>query len=155
MEVNELFDAWERAWSGRDPTAFEPLCADEFAYEDPLTPEPLHGVLPLVAHARKLWKAFPDARVNATGERLTDGRYACAPCKLLGTHRERIGNVAPTNRFIVVHAIVYAELQDARLLRVRAFYDVHGAATALGVLPEPGTVGERALLLLRGFGLRA
>ena len=90
MDVDELFDAWERAWSGRDPTAFEPLCADDFAYEDPLTPEPLRGVLPLVAHARKLWKAFPDARVNATGERLTDGRYACAPCKVLGTHRERI-----------------------------------------------------------------
>jgi steroid delta-isomerase-like uncharacterized protein len=155
MEVDELFDAWERAWSARDPAAFEPLCADEFAYEDPLTPEALHGVLPLVAHARKLWKAFPDARVNATGERLTDGHYACAPCKVLGTHRERIGHVAATNRFIVVHAIVYAELQDERLLRVRAFYDVHGAATALGVLPEPGTVGERALLLLRGFGLRA
>jgi steroid delta-isomerase-like uncharacterized protein len=155
MDVDELFDAWERAWSGRDPAAFEPLCADEFAYEDPLTPEPLHGVLPLVAHARKLWKAFPDARVNATGERLTDGRFACAPCKLLGTHRERLGNVAATNRFIVVHAVVYAELEDERLLRVRAFYDVHGAATALGVLPEPGTVGERALLLLRGFGLRA
>jgi steroid delta-isomerase-like uncharacterized protein len=155
MDVDELFDAWERAWSGRDQAAFASLCADEFAYEDPLTPEPLQGVLPLVAHARKLWKAFPDARVNATGERLTDGRFACAPCKVLGTHRERIGNVAATNRFIVVHAIVYAELRDGLLLRARAFYDLHGAATDLGVLPEPGTVGEKALLLLRGFGLRA
>ena len=44
MDVDELFDAWERAWSGRDAAAFEPLCADEFAYEDPLTPEPLQGV---------------------------------------------------------------------------------------------------------------
>jgi steroid delta-isomerase-like uncharacterized protein len=155
MDVDELFDAWERAWSGRDTAAFAPLCADGFAYEDPLTPEPLQGVLPLVAHARKLWKAFPDARVNATGERLTDGRFACAPCKVLGTHRERIGSVAATNRFIVVHAIVYAELRDGQLLRARAFYDLHGAATDLGVLPEPGTVGEKALLLLRGFGLRA
>jgi hypothetical protein len=155
MDVDELFDAWERAWSGRDPAGFEPVCADGFAYEDPLTPEPLQGVLPLVAHARKLWRAFPDARVNATGERLTDGRFACAPCKLLGTHMGRIGSVAATNRFVVVHAVVYAELHDERLLRVRAFFDVHGAATALGVLPQPGTVGEKALLLLRGFGLRA
>jgi len=38
---------------------------------------------------------------------------------------------------------------------VRAFFDVHGAATALGVLPQHGTIGEKALLLLRGFGLRA
>ncbi|MGH2948602.1 MAG: ester cyclase [Solirubrobacteraceae bacterium] len=155
MEVDELFDAWERAWSGRDPAGFEPVCAEGFSYEDPLTSEPLHGATALAAHARRLWRAFPDARVNSTGERLTDGRYACAPCKLLGTHRGRVGGVTPTGRFVVVHALVYAELRDGRLLRARAFFDLFAAATELGVLPRPGTVGEKALLLLRGFGLRA
>jgi steroid delta-isomerase-like uncharacterized protein len=155
MDLDELFDAWERAWSGRDPAAFAPLCADGFAYEDPLTREPLQGVDALARYARRLWKAFPDARVNSTGERLGDGRYAAAPCKVLGTHEGRIGQVAPTGRFIVVHAVVYAELREDRLLRARAFFDVHGAATALGVLPEHGTFGEKALLLLRGFGIRA
>jgi steroid delta-isomerase-like uncharacterized protein len=155
MDVDELFDAWERAWSGRDAAAFAPVCAEPFAYEDPFTPEALQGVPALLEHARALWTAFPDARVNSTGDRLSDGRFACAPCKLLGTHEGRIGGVTPTGRFIVVHALVYAELRDGRLLRVRAFFDVHGAATALGVLPAPGTMGEKALLLLRGFGLRA
>jgi steroid delta-isomerase-like uncharacterized protein len=155
VDVDELFDAWERAWSGRDPAAFEPLCTEEFAYEDPLTPQPLVGAAALAAHARRLWKAFPDARVNSTGERLTDGRYACAPSKLLGTHTGQLGGVTPTGRFIVVHALVYAELRGGRLLRARAFFDVHGAATDLGILPRPGTVGEKALLMLRGFGLRA
>jgi predicted ester cyclase len=154
VSVDALFDAWERAWSGRDPSSFEPLCADGFAYEDPLTPEPLHGASALVAHAKALWAAFPDARVNATGDRLSDGRFACAPCKLLGTHEGRLGNISPTGRFVVVHAIVYAELVEDRLLRARAFFDAWGAATALGVLPKPGTAGERALLMLRGFGLR-
>ena len=155
MDVDELFDAWERAWSGRDPAAFDPLCAEAFAYEDPLTPEPLNGAAALARHARSLWRAFPDARVNATGERLSDGRFACAPCKVLGTHQGRIGNVTPTGRFVVVHAIVYAEIEGDRFLRARAFFDVAGVATDLGVLPKPGTVGEKALLLLRGFGLRA
>jgi steroid delta-isomerase-like uncharacterized protein len=155
VDLNELFDAWERAWSARDATAFEPLCAEGFAYEDPLTPEPVEGAAALGARARRLWTAFPDARVNSTGERLGDGRYACAPCKLLGTHGGRLGQVTPTGRFIVVHAVVYAELREDRLLRVRAFFDVFGAATALGVLPQHGTLGEKALLLLRGFGIRA
>ena len=155
VNVDELFDAWERAWSGRDPAAFEPLCADEFAYEDPLTPEALHGVAALVGHAKALWHAFPDARVNSTGERLTDGRFACAPCKVLGTHQGSIGGLTPTGRFVVVHAIVYAELHEERLLRARAFFDVNGVATDLGLMPKHGTVGEKALLLLRGFGLRA
>ena len=59
VNVDELFDAWERAWSGRDPAAFEPLCAEEFAYEDPLTPEALHGVGALAAHAKALWQRVP------------------------------------------------------------------------------------------------
>ena len=37
---------------------------------------------------------------------------------------------------------------------MRAFFDVYGAAMSLGVLPKPGTAGERALLMLRGFGIR-
>ena len=113
------------------------------------------GAAALAAHAKALWRAFPDARVNSTGERLSDGRYACAPCKVLGTHQGRIGGVTPTGRFVVVHALVYAELQDGRLLRARAFFDALGVATDLGIMPRPGTVGEKALLLLRGFGLRA
>ncbi len=155
MHADALFDAWERAWSGRDPATFAPLCAEGFSYEDPMTPEPLQGAAELALHAQRLWAAFPDARVNATGERLSDGRFACAPCKLLGTHEGRVGGVTPTGRFIVVHAIVYAELEAERFLRARAFFDVHGAARDLGVLPRPGSVGDKALLLLRGFGLRA
>ena len=31
----------------------------------------------------------------------------------------------------------------------------HHAATQLGVLPQPGSVGQKALMLIRGFGLRA
>jgi len=154
VTVDELFDAWEHAWSGRDPAGFEPLCADGFRYEDPLTPEPLEGPAGLAAHARRLWSAFPDARVNRTGDRLDNGTYACAPCKLLGTHRGTLARLTPTHRFVVVHAVVYAELRDGRLLRARAFFDVHEVARQLGVLPRPGTAGERALLLLRGFGLR-
>jgi len=154
MDVDELFDAWERAWSGRDPSRFEPLCADDFQYEDPLTAEPLHGAGELAAHAQRLWEAFPDARVNSTGRRLGDGEYACAPCKLLGTHREPLGSIGATGRFLTLHAVVYAELREGRLLRARAFFDVHDAGVQLGVFPKPGTAGQRALLMLRGFGLR-
>ena len=154
MDHDELIDEWERAWSGRDPARFEPLCTQDFQYEDPLTPEPLRGAGELAAHAQRLWEAFPDARVNATGRRLGDGEYACAPCKLLGTHREPLGSIGATGRFLTLHAVVYAQLREGRLLRARAFFDVHDAGMQLGVFPKPGTAGQRALLMLRGFGLR-
>ena len=155
MTVDELIDGWEAAWSGKDAGAFEPLCAPGVHYEDPLTGEPLEGVDAVARHAERLWGAFPDARLERTGARLTDGRFVAAPSKLLGTHRAALEGLPPTNRFVVVHCIWYCELRAERLLRIRGFFDVYDAATQLGVLPARGTMGEKALLMLRGFGLRA
>jgi hypothetical protein len=58
-------------------------------------------------------------------------------------------------RSALLCALVYAELRDGRLLRARACFGLCGAAHDLGVLPRASTVGEKALLLPRGFGLRA
>jgi hypothetical protein len=60
-----------------------------------------------------------------------------------------------SDRFLVVHCVFYCELQGDRLLRVRGFFDVYDAAVQLGVLPGRGTLGEKALMMLRGFGLRS
>ena len=152
--VDELFDAWEDAWSDKDQDAFRKLCSPQLHYEDPLTAEPLEGIPALITHAEQLWDAFPDARVEQLGPRLADGRMATAPCKLLATHREPLAGLPATNRFIVVPIVFYCELDRGRLLRVRAFFDLYDTAVQLGALPGRGTLGEKALLMLRGFGLR-
>ena len=54
----------------------------------------------------------------------------------------------------MVHVVFFCELREGRLYRVRAFLDAYDAAVQLGVLPRRGTLSGRALLLLRGFGLR-
>jgi steroid delta-isomerase-like uncharacterized protein len=155
VSVEELIDGWEAAWSDKDTTAFAAVCTSDVHYQDPLTPEPLEGAAELGRHAARLWAAFPDARLERTGERLSDGMFVAAPCKLLATHREPLEGLPPTNRFIVVHCIFYCELAHERIRRVRAFFDLYDAAVQLGVLPARGTLGEKALLVLRGFGLRA
>ena len=155
MTVDELIDGWEAAWSGKDPLAFAEVCSPEIHYEDPVTPEPIEGRDALGAHAARLWAAFPDARLEKIGNRLTDGQFVAAPCKLLATQRESLEGLPASNKFIVVQCVFYCELQNERLLRVRAFFDLYNAATQLGILPGRGTMGEKALLVLRGFGLRA
>jgi steroid delta-isomerase-like uncharacterized protein len=155
VSVDALIDGWQTAWSDKDPAAFAEVCATGVQYEDPLTGQPLEGISALSAHAARLWAGFPDARVERTGERLSNGRFVAAPCKVLGTHRAGLEGLPATNRFVVVHCVFYCELQHDLLLRVRAFFDVYDAATQLGVLPARGTMGEKALLMLRGFGLRA
>ncbi len=155
--VDGLVDAFQVAWSSRDPAAFAPICAPDLHYEDPLTPEPLTGPAALGAHAARFWQGFPDAWVQRAGERLTDGRFVAAPVKVLATHRGVVGEVPATGRPLVVHAVFFCELDPPRerLWRVRTFFDAYGAAVQLGLLPRPGSLSERALLLLRGFGLRA
>lgn len=155
MTIDELFDAWERAWSGRDADAFAAVCdPDDVHYEDPLTTEPLESPAAIAAHAARLWRGFPDARLQKTGPRLLEDGYAAAPMKLLATHTAELYGLSPTGRFVIVHAVAYAQIRAERLHRIRVFFDLYGAATQLGVLPRPGTMGEKALLMLRGFGLK-
>lgn len=153
--MNDLLDRFEAAWGSGDATAFAGSCAPDVHYEDPLLRDPLDGPAAIGAHAQRLWTGFPDVRVERTGERLSDGRFVAAPAKVLGTHRNELEGIPATGRFLVVHVVFYAELDPPRerLWRVRAFFDVYDAAQQLGVLPRHGTVGERALLMLRGFGL--
>ena len=155
LSLDELIDGWEAAWSDKDASAFAEVCTADIHYEDPLTPEPLEGLDELGRHAERLWSAFPDARVQKTGARLADGTFVAAPSKLLATHRAPLEGLPATNRFIVVHCVFYGQLERDRLLRVRAFFDLYDAATQLGILPGRGTLGEKALLMLRGFGLRS
>ena len=93
--------------------------------------------------------------MNATGPRLAGGAHASAPCKVLGTHSGPLGRITATGRALEVHAVAFAELAEGRLWRVRVFFDLYDAGRQLGVLPRSGSAGERALLRMRGFGLRA
>lgn len=155
-QMEELFNRWQAAWSGKDPGAFAEACAPDIHYEDPVAAEPLDGIDALTAHAGRLWTGFPDARLETLGQRLVDGRFAAAPAKLLATHREPLEGLPASNRFIVVPVIFYCELDSPGelLWRVRAFFDVYDAAVQLGVLPARGTLSEKAMLMVRGFGLR-
>ena len=114
----------------------------------------LSGVDELAAHAERLWAGFPDARLEQTGERLTGGAFVAAPCKLLGTHRAPLEGL-PLRPLPRRPLRLLLRARGDRLLRVRGFFDVYDAAVQLGVLPGRGTLGEKALMMLRGFGLRS
>jgi steroid delta-isomerase-like uncharacterized protein len=156
VDVDRLFDAWQAAWSGRDPDAFAGPCAPDLHYEDPLTSAPLRGREELGEHAARLWRAFSDVHMEQAGARLADGRFAVAPCRLVGTHDGPLEALPPSGKVMTVHLLFYCELdrREPRLWRVRAFFDAYAAGVELGVLPKRGSISERALLMLRGYGLR-
>lgn len=154
--ADDVLDAFQAAWSGRDPGAFHECCTSDVHYEDPVT-APITGPDALAAHAQQLWRGFPDVRVEQTGPRMEHGSHVSAPLKVVATHKGELDGLPPTGRFVVLQAVVVAErhADNGLLWRVRTFFDAYDAGVKLGLLPERGSMGGKALLMLRGFGLRA
>jgi steroid delta-isomerase-like uncharacterized protein len=155
-EVDRLADAWEAAWSGGDPGAFRPLCAPDLHYEDPLTLEPLHGVDAFTGHVERLWRAFPDVAVTSAGARLWDGRFAAFPVHVAAHNTGSLDGLPASHRRVEVRAVFWCELDltRTRVWRVHTLFDVYGPAVTLGLLPRPGSLRNRAVLALQGYGLR-
>jgi steroid delta-isomerase-like uncharacterized protein len=153
VTLDDLAARWRAAWA--DPAAgFESCCTPDVSYEDPVAAEPLDGLGALEAHAALLRAGFPDLRVEASGASLSESTHACLPWRALGTHGGQLGGLPATGRFVVLQGMHYVELTDGRVRRARGFFDLYDAAVQLGLLPARGSLGEKALLLIRGFGLR-
>ena len=149
--LDALGERWRRGWAGE---GFASSCTPDVRYEDPVAVDPLEGVQALDAHAAAVAAALPDLRLESTAPPLARGSHACLPWRLAGTHKGDTPILPATNRFLVLHGLHYVELTDGLVRRARGFFDLYDAAVQLGLLPSRGGLGEAALLLLRGFGVR-
>jgi steroid delta-isomerase-like uncharacterized protein len=150
---SELAQRWRAAWLAATPEAFGDCCRVDVLYEDPLVPDPVEGLGALAAHARALRGAFPDLRIEDAGAAIVDDAHACLPWRFAGTHRGDIGALPASGRFMTLHGVHLIELRDGDVRRARGFFDVYDVAVQLGLLPQRGSLGESALMVLRGFGL--
>ncbi len=145
-----------RTIGGRDRDAVAALVTHDVHYEDVFADAPLLGPDRLADHLAVLWTAFPDARIESTGPLLHDGdRIVALPLRLVGNHLGPLGGVPASERFLNLHGMLVLELDAAarRVHRARLFTDRYGAAVQLGVLPEAGSMGDRAVRAIQGFGL--
>ena len=148
-----LADSWRAAWLKATPEAFGACCHVDVLYEDPLEPEPLEGLAALAGHAERLRTALPDLRIEDSGAAIVAGDHACLPWRLVGTHKGEVGALPASGRFLTLHGMHYLELRDGDVRRARGFFDLYEVAVQLGLLPKRGSLGESALMVLRGFGL--
>lgn len=150
--LDTLAERWAAAWVGQ--ASFADCCTGDVAYEDPLTVVPLAGPGAVTEHAASMRHVFPDARLETTAAALERGGHACFPWRLDGTHLGEYGPLPPTEKELSLHGLHYVELSDGLVRRARGFFDLYEAATQLGLLPQRGGMGEAAMFLLRGFGIR-
>jgi len=151
-DIDLLAGQWSAAWTAGG--GFSACCTGDVGYEDPFAQIPLEGLDALEGHARKLHQAFPDARVVTTAPPLVRGDHGCIPWKLTGTQRGDLAMLPATDEFVTLQGLHYIELKDGLIRRARGFLDLYDGATQLGLLPQKGGLGEAALLMIRGFGLR-
>jgi hypothetical protein len=151
-DVDVLADGWSAAWTGE--AGFAACCTAAVSYEDPLAVAPLLGLDPLERHAEALRAAFPDVRVERTAPALQRASHACVAWRLHGTHLGQLGTLPPTEQSLQIHGLHYLELTDGLISRARGFFDVYDGSIQLGILPARGGLGEAALMMLQGFGLR-
>lgn len=149
-----LAGRWRAAWLAATPEAFGDCCGVEVFYEDPLAAEPLEGLAALAGHAARLRQAFPDMRLEAAGGAVFEGATGCVPWRFAGTHTGDAGALPATGRFVALTGMHYVSLDAGSIRRARGFFDLYDAAVQLGLLPRRGSLGEQAVLMLRGFGLR-
>lgn len=150
--LDSLAERWADAWMGQ--ASFADCCTGDVSYEDPLSQVPLAGAAAVEEHAAAMRSVFPDAVIVRTADALERGGMGCFPWRLDGTHLGEYGPLPPTEKALSLHGLHYVELSDGRVRRARGFFDLYEGATQLGLLPQRGGLGEAALLMLRGFGLR-
>src|ERR671937_803490 len=143
--TEEIAVGYVDALSTRDPDAATAQFADEVI--DDVTPV---GILRGPAEVREflgeLFAAFPD--VEFTVEQATASARVCAvQWRAHGTFRGApFQGIEPTGRRVEIRGCDCIEVEDGKIVRLTSYYDGAAFARGLGLLPQTGSGGEKAML---------
>jgi steroid delta-isomerase-like uncharacterized protein len=150
--AREFSERYLEAWNSHDPDAIEELVTPDVVWLDPALPEPARGVDEVKDFMRRSLIAFPDLHFTPGPFWLdAHGDSVSWAWRMEGTHRGEIEppGFAPTGRRIDVDGIDVWDFAGGRIERYRAYYDMALLAQQLGVMPHPGSRGERVGVMLQ------
>ena len=150
--AREFAERYVAAWNSHDPAQIEPLVTPDVVWLDPALPEPARGVEEVKDFMRRSWVAFPDL-VFSSGPMWLEphGDSVTWSWRMQGTHGGVIDppGFAATGRRIDIDGIDVWDFALGRIERYRAYYDMALVARQLGVMPSPGSRGERVGVMLQ------
>ncbi len=95
---------------------------------------------------RELFAAFPDFEFNVEQATSTAGTSAIQ-WRATGTFRGvPFQGIEPTGRRVEIRGCDCIEVEDGKITRNTAYYDGAAFARGLGMLPQTGSGGEKAML---------
>jgi steroid delta-isomerase-like uncharacterized protein len=150
--AREFEERYSEAWNSYDVERIEPLVTPDVVWLDPALPEPARGVHEVQDFMRSIWVAFPDLGFTPGPMWLDPHEDSLAwAWRMQGTHTGPLDppGFAPTGRRIDVDGIDVWDFVDGRIGRYRAYYDMALIARQLGMMPPPGSRGERVGVMLQ------
>ena len=157
--VSNLLPRVLAAFNAHDADGFAGVMAEDIVFEHSAAPEPMHGRAEVSAfYADTIWRAFP----NLTLE-LVDGPFfhPHAPRVSMnwlasGTHTGLLDppGLAPTGKRAAIDVREIAEIRNGLVSRIRLKVDMLDVMRQLGVFPEPGSRGERAMAMMQRLQVR-
>jgi steroid delta-isomerase-like uncharacterized protein len=145
------------AWNRHDGEAVAALCTEDVEFFDPAI-QTVHGRAAVADWVATNARAFPDYRIEDPEPPYAarDQAKAIAPWKMIGTHRGPLEppGFAPTGRSFVIDGLDHWWFRDGLAERVQSIYDLNGVMRQLGMVPPPGSRGERALVRLQRLRMR-
>jgi steroid delta-isomerase-like uncharacterized protein len=150
--AREFAERYVDAWNSHDADRIEPLVTADVVWLDPALPAPVRGVEEVKEFMRAAWVAFPDLHFTPGPMWLDPHEDSMSwAWRMEGTHGGPLDppGFAPTGRRIDVDGIDVGDFEDGRIGRYRAYYDMADLARQLGVMPPPGSRGERVGVMLQ------
>jgi steroid delta-isomerase-like uncharacterized protein len=156
--VEELVERWLAAVNSRQPERLLELMTDDVVYDDSGWPHTMRGHAQVREFVDFLWRAFPDLTFEAVGRPLvaSDGPRAAFWWRGHGTNSGPIDPPAipATGKLVEFEGADFHEYRDGRIARLRIVFDMADVSRQLGLLPGPGSRGERAIVLAQQFRAR-
>jgi steroid delta-isomerase-like uncharacterized protein len=143
--TEELVLSYFKAVAERDTDAMVVHMSDE-VIED-ITPV---GILRGTGEVRdffgNLFAAFPDFTFTVE-QTLSNPTICCVQWRATGTFRgDPYQGIEPTGRRVEIRGCDCMEVDDGKIVRNTAYYDGAAFARGLGLLPQVGSGGEKAMM---------
>ncbi len=155
--ARDFADRWQVAWNSRRAEEVTALCTEDVVWDDPLTERPERGRAAVATYLESVWRTFPDLTFTwPEGPFCSyDGAKLACHWRLTGTMLGRVDpGFAPTGRSVAADGVDLLELRDGLVCNYVGFFDARGMAQQIGLLPAPGSPGERLAVMVQRIGSR-
>lgn len=141
--LDDLIRTYDERLNAHDVEGVLELCTDDVTLIWPI--DVFEGKAEMRGALEQLFRAFPDfKRENDTV--FATGDHAALEFRASGTFEGGpFGGYEPTGRGGSLHGAELVTVRDGALARIRVYYDQMEFAREVGLLPEEGSPGERAM----------